>query len=45
MPCGPIIIRQIHPAILMIVIMTVITGLIYLLGMTGLVQLIFPREC
>lgn len=36
--------KQIWPAFAMLLVMTLITGVIYPLGMTGLAQLIFPHQ-
>jgi K+-transporting ATPase ATPase C chain len=36
--------RQIRPAFMLVVLLTVLTGLIYPLGMTGLAQVLFPHQ-
>lgn len=38
------LLREVRPAIVFVIILTVITGLAYPLAITGLAQLVFPRQ-
>jgi K+-transporting ATPase ATPase C chain len=38
------VIRQLRPAFTLIVLLSILTGLVYPLGMTGIAQLLFPHQ-